>query len=166
MEQNTLDQLAQEVQVLSDILKENPEFMQLLNHPQIDKEEKINIAETAWKGRVSDDLTGLVILAIEKDRQKELPAVFEYFLDRVREEKGIGTAEVTSAVPLGRTQKEQIEKRLAETTSYHTFRMKYFVDESLIGGLVIRIGDRVVDSSIRTQLDRMARELAQVQLQD
>ena len=61
-------------------------------------------------------------------------------------------------------QKARLEKRLLETTSYVEFEMKYSVKPELIGGLVIRIGDRVVDSSIRTQLYEMKRELMKLQL--
>ena len=57
-----------------------------------------------------------------------------------------------------------MEKRLLETTRYVAFEMNYQVDADLIGGMVIRIGDRVVDSSVRTKLDRMARELSKIQL--
>lgn len=71
---------------------------------------------------------------------------------------------MTSATELSAEQKESIEKRLLETTSYESFRMNYDVDAGLIGGMVIRIGDRVVDSSIRTKLGNMAKELSKIQL--
>ena len=57
-----------------------------------------------------------------------------------------------------------IEQRLLETTEYVEFEMEYSVDPSLIGGLVIRIGDRVVDSSIKTQINELHRSLSKLQL--
>ena len=57
-----------------------------------------------------------------------------------------------------------IEKKLLETTSYQSFQMNYRVDASLIGGMMIRIGDRVVDSSIRTKLNNMAKDLSKLQI--
>ncbi len=71
---------------------------------------------------------------------------------------------MTSAVELTQKQKASLEKRLLETTSYQSFRIDYSVDAGLIGGMVIRIGDRVVDSSIRTKLGNMAKELSKIQL--
>lgn len=50
------------------------------------------------------------------------------------------------------------------TTEYVEFEMSFNVDASLIGGLVIRVGDRVVDSSIRTRIEEMAKELGKIQL--
>ena len=69
-------------------------------------------------------------------------------------------ASVTSAVSLSDSQKAAIEKRLIETTSYSTMEIEYTVDKSLIGGLIIRIEDRVVDSSIKTKIDNMSKTLA------
>lgn len=71
---------------------------------------------------------------------------------------------MTSAMELSEAQKEAVEKRLLETTKYVKFEMHYAVDSALIGGMVIRIGDRVVDSSVRTKLNDLARELSKIQL--
>ena len=85
-------------------------------------------------------------------------------MSRVWEEKKIGVACVTSAAALSDHQKKDIEARLLETTSYVKFRMEYSVDPALIGGMVIKIGDRVVDSSVKTKLENMAKELNKIQL--
>ena len=68
------------------------------------------------------------------------------------------------AVELGAEQKAALEKRLLETTGYVQFEMHYDVDASLLGGMVIRIGDRVVDSSIKTRLYELKKELSALQL--
>ena len=81
-----------------------------------------------------------------------------------KEEKKIGTAFVTTAVALSDAQKSAVEKRLLETTRYESFEMNYSVDESLIGGMVIRIGDRVVDSSIKTKLYELSKQLRSIQI--
>ena len=91
-------------------------------------------------------------------------SILEYFIQRVKEFKKIGAAYVTSAVELGAEQKAALEKRLLETTGYVQFEMHYDVDASLLGGMVIRIGDRVVDSSIKTRLYELKKELSALQL--
>ena len=80
------------------------------------------------------------------------------------EEKKIGIAYVTTPMEVTDAQKKQIEDRLLETTAYQSFRMHYAVDADLIGGMVIRIGDRVVDSSVRTKISELSRELSKIQL--
>ena len=82
----------------------------------------------------------------------------------MKEVKKIGVAHVTTALELTDEQKEQIVKRLLETTAYESFEMTYAVDKSLIGGMVIRIGDRVVDSSIKTKLYELSKDLKKIQV--
>ena len=164
LEQNAVDELSKEVQVVSEALRENEELMKLLEHPKIVKEEKLQIVENIFKGRVSDDLTGFLQLIVNKDRSGEIYAILDVFMDRVREYKHIGVASVTTAVELREEQKQAVIDKLLATTDYESFEMKYAVDAALIGGMVIRIGDRVVDSSIKHKLELMSRDLMKIQL--
>ncbi|MBO5425644.1 MAG: F0F1 ATP synthase subunit delta [Lachnospiraceae bacterium] len=160
LEENTLDSLYDEVNKLIDILKDNPDIIKLLAHPQIEKSEKKDIIENTFGKRVSDEITGLMIMVMEKGHITSIIDIFNYFIKQVKKEKNIGMASVTSAVSLSDSQKAAIEKRLIETTSYSTMEIEYAVDKSLIGGLIIRIEDRVVDSSIKTKIDNMSKTLA------
>jgi F-type H+-transporting ATPase subunit delta len=164
VEENTLDTMLEEVRAVAQALQENGELTTLMNHPKIDKENKIQLIENIFRGQVSDELVGLMRMIVEKDHYKELPSVFTYFIDTVKEYRNIGTAYVTSAVELSAAQKKAVEKKLLATTKYVQFEMHYDVDAGLIGGMVIRIGDRVVDSSIKTKLYDLTRELSQIQL--
>ena len=92
MERDMLSPVYEEVQSLQTILMENADLVQFLNHPQIIKEEKLKVVENIFKGRVSDDLMGFLETVIEKGRQKELPKILDYFVNRVKEYKKIGVA--------------------------------------------------------------------------
>ena len=87
MERDMLSPVYEEVQSLQTILMENADLVQFLNHPQIIKEEKLKVVENIFKGRVSDDLMGFLETVIEKGRQKELPKILDYFVNRVKEYK-------------------------------------------------------------------------------
>ena len=146
------------------IVAENPELKKLLTHPKISKEEKISVIENICKGRFSDDIVGFLVIITEKDRGAEIENILHYFQAKVREYKKIGVARVVSATELDERQKARVEEKLLQQTSYESFEVDYSVDASLIGGMVIRIGDRVVDSSIRTKLDTMTKNLRKVSL--
>ncbi len=163
-EKGTLDAVYEEVCALFDIFTEHTDLIQLLNHPQVVKEEKLQIVENVFGGRVSPEMLGFLTTVVDKGRQTEIPAIFRYFIGCVKEMKGIGIAAVTTAVELSEAQKAQVEEKLLATTSYKSFEMDYRVDPSLIGGMVIRIGDRVVDSSIKNRLDDLRKQLLEVQL--
>lgn len=157
-------ELMEEIAGVKEILAQNPQFDELMKHPGIPKQEKLQVAETVFKGRVSDELEGLLEVVISKERYGELPAIFAYFTDRVKEQQKIGIAYVTTAVELTVAQRTATEARLLETSGYRKMEMHYDVDTALIGGMVIRIGDRVVDSSIRTKLEGLTKQLLQIQL--
>lgn len=164
MEENRVDAFAEEAKGLSVIFSENQELRKLMDNPKIIKEDKIKLIEETFTSHVSKEVIGLIALLISKGHSKDIPVVFDYFIALVKEEKKIGTAFVTTAVALSDAQKSAVEKRLLETTRYESFEMNYSVDESLIGGMVIRIGDRVVDSSIKTKLYELSKQLRSIQI--
>ena len=164
VEENKLDALMEEVEAVMQVLDDNEDFVKLMCHPKICVEEKCSVLETVFHGRVSDELTGFFLTIEDKGRFKEIYDILSYFVDECREYKKIGVAHVTSAVPLKDAEKYAVEKRLLETTKYESFVMKYEVDPALIGGMKIQIGDRVVDSSIKTKLNNMAKSLSEIQL--
>lgn len=156
--------LAEQVRLAQQAFLENPEFMELLTHPKITKEEKLFVVKQVFDQRFEDAVTGLLTVLVEKGRCSEIPAVFTNFLDKVREYQKIGVASVVSATELSAGQRKQIEDKLLSQTAYESFEMNYSVDASLIGGMKIRIGDRVVDASVKSKLERMAGSLAKLQL--
>lgn len=164
VEKQTEEEMLAEVETVSKVLDTNPDFSQLMNHPKILKEEKLKVLEEVFKGRVSDDLSGFLTIIVKKDRFSEIDEIFSYFISRVKEYKGIGVAHVTTPLSLTDEQKKSIEEKLLETTSYDKMEIHYGVDEGLIGGMVVRIGDRVVDSSIQTKLEELKRQLLEVRL--
>ena len=164
LEEQRVDSLLTEVTACAEALGENDDLARLMNHPKIVKEEKVQLIEEIFKGRVSMELLGLICMIVEKGHYQELLSVFRYFIELVKEYRNIGTAYVTSAIELSEEQKKAVEERLLETTKYVEFEMHYETDAALIGGMVIRIGDRVVDSSISTKLQNLTRELTKIQL--
>lgn len=164
VEESKVDVLMEEIVQLQNIFAQNKEFGKFMNHPKILKEEKIQVLQNVLKGRISDELTGFLTLIVTKDRYGEIDEIMDYFLTEVKSYKGIGIAYVTTAAALRDEQKAEVEQRLLQTTSYQQMEMHYAVDESLIGGMVIRIGDRVVDSSIKTRLNELTRQLMKIQL--
>ncbi len=164
MEEGRLDEFFAQAKTVKEILGEHGELFKLMDEPKIDREEKQKILETIFGGKIADELTGLFLLLLEKGRFKDTGRVLEYFLLRVKEEKKIGIAKVVSAMELTDGQKTKIEKRLLETTMYVSFEVEYLVNPSLIGGLTIQIGDRIVDGSIRTKLEKLAGVLRNIQV--
>ncbi len=164
VEEKKEKEFLEEVTVLKQVLQDNPDFSALMNHPKITKEEKEKVLLSVFEGKFSKELTGFFRLILQKDRYGETDAIIECFIAKMKEHQGIGTAYVTTVTPLKDEQKSAIEKKLLATTSYKEMEMHYEEDKDLIGGMVIRIGDRIVDSSIKTKLENLTKELYGLQI--
>lgn len=164
MENHMGDDLQEEAEGLLKVLADNKDFDGLMRHPGVPKQEKIELIKKIFQGRLSGEMLAFLELVVRKERYKDLPAIFGYFMGKIKEEKKIGTAYVTTAVPLDDRQKSQVQDKLLKTTPYLTLEMHYQVDKGMIGGMIIRIKDRVVDNSIRTKLDDLTKQLLQIQL--
>ena len=82
----------------------------------------------------------------------------------MKEHLHIGQASVTSAIEIDEEMKKRIKEKLLSTTDYKEIEIEYITDPSLIGGMVIRIKDRIVDNSVRTKIENISRDLHKIQL--
>ncbi|MDL2301611.1 F0F1 ATP synthase subunit delta [Lachnospiraceae bacterium OttesenSCG-928-D06] len=164
MEENKLDLIMEEVLEVQKILSDNKDLDKFFLHPGIAKQDKQEMVERVFKGNTCDEITGFLEIIISKERYNSLLEIFQYFIDRVKDEKKIGIAYITTAVELREEQKADVLKRILATTSYEKVEMHFLVDPAIIGGMIIRIKDRVVDSSIKTKLNELTKQLLQIQL--
>ncbi len=159
LEEDKVNAYADELMIIKDAIAKNPELLVLLNHPRISREDKMQVMKNCLEGRASDSVTGFFVTVIQAGRQQYIPGMIDYFLDAVKKYQHIGVADVTSACALSDVQKAAVEKRLLETTDNVAYEIHYHVDPELIGGMVIRIGDKVADNSIRTKINTLTKAL-------
>ncbi|MCR5426319.1 MAG: ATP synthase F1 subunit delta [Lachnospiraceae bacterium] len=157
-------EILDEIEQVRGILKQNPDFAKLMLHPSISKPEKLKVAEDVFRGRLSEELTGFLLILVEKERFQELDKIFEYYTEQVKAAQGIGVAYVTTPMELDAPSRSAVEAKLLETTPFTQMEMHYLTDPELIGGIIIRVGDRVADGSVRNKLNELTQELLQVQL--
>ena len=163
-EKNELDSFYEEGREIQKLLKENTDLSKIFTHPDIDKAEKHETLDRIFEGRVETDMLGFLHILIEKDRFSKIDAIFEYYTDCYREYRHIGVVYITSAMELTDRQQAMIEEKILKTTSYKKLIVHKKTDKELIGGVVIRIRDRVVDSSVKTKLENLTRQLKQIQI--
>lgn len=164
LENDKLDTIWEEVCMTRQILSENPTFVKTICHPEITKQDQIKLLDDAFKGKISDEVMGFFHVLADKKRLKELDAVLEYFDRSAKEYKKIGVVYVTVPMELTKAQQDKIRERILEVSSYETLEMHVETDASLLGGMVIRIGDEILDNSIRSKMEHMARKINQIKL--
>lgn len=109
---------------------------------------------------LSDTLKGFFALTAEKGRQDLMLPFLKEFSERVRVEKKIGTASVVTAEPLSPEKEKEVRDRLLSVTGYRDLEITYKTEPGIIGGMILTVGDRMLDNSVRTRLRKMTAELS------
>ncbi|MBR4138805.1 MAG: ATP synthase F1 subunit delta [Lachnospiraceae bacterium] len=164
LEEKKEDLLFEEAKTFLEVIKKDDELVRFMKHPKIVKEEKMKTGKNIFDEHFSKEFAGFLLVLVAKDRFSEVEKTLEYFIGRMKEYKKIGVAYVSTAVELTDEQKEKVRARLLETTDFESFEMNYTVDKSLLGGMVIRVGDRVVDTSIQNKLKSLSKQLSALQV--
>lgn len=162
-EENAVERYASEIEVVLEAIEDAPEFVAVLQNQKVTLQDKIDVVENIFGEKLSTSIVGLMVLVVKKGRQDFLVPIFETFLEMVRTQKGILKATVTSAVPLSKPQLEAIQKQLVTNTKSE-IEIETIVDETIIGGLIIRVGDKVVDASVAGKMQALKKQLSELKL--
>jgi len=150
----------QEVKMFTQLLTDDDRLRAFMLSPQVDRRFKAQMLEKALAGKVSQLYYHFLLLLLRKGRQS-LYQEIEYEMGRLYDAGHHRLrATVTSAVALSPQQLESLRKQLAEKYQAEVL-IENTIDETILGGLVIRVGGRVLDASLRHQLDRLRKELGQ-----
>ena len=164
VEHQMTDQLYEEAGAVKKLLLGNENLNQVMAHPGINRQDKTEMMVKILDGRVSKEMVGFLRIILEKDRYSETKAMLDYFEARVKDYKKIGVVYISTPMEVKEIQKKQIEEKILATSPYETLECHYSVEPELMGGMVIRIKGRVVDSSLKTQLAHMSKDLLHLQL--
>lgn len=156
---DTLDAWERDLATLRDNLADQG-LRHLVEHPAVPFGDKDKVLRRVASG-VEEEPLKLVLLMIRRGRPGAIDAMVERFGELVRRERGISLAEVRTARPLDEEQRTAIMTRLGELTG-DVIEMREVVDDALIGGVSVRIGDRLYDASVRSRLERLRARLTAV----
>jgi F-type H+-transporting ATPase subunit delta len=132
----------------------------LVEHPAVAFGDKERVLRRVV-GDVSADALNLVLLMVRRGRPRAIARMTEHFASLVRRERGVALAGIRTALPLDDAQRGSVTERLAELTG-DKIEINEVVDPGLIGGITVRIGDRLYDASVRSRLERLRARLTAV----
>ncbi len=162
LEEKKLPALEKDVAALEAVLAESADLGALISSPLISRHEQAAaIAALAGKMKLSPAMAGTLGLMAEKRRLFVLPQLIGTLQGLLAEHKGEVTAEVTAAKALTKAQKDKLAKAL-KAAAGKDVNIDLAVDESLIGGLVVKLGSRMIDTSIRARLNALQNSMKEV----
>ncbi len=142
-----LERVEGEFLAVGQALEKSPELRSTLTDPQIPLDKKQAVLDDLLGGRASKLTVGLIQFIVAQGRSSDVPAMAKAFVEKAVESRDHAVAEVRSAVPLDEATVERLAVALGKATGKRV-EVKVIVDESVVGGIVARVGDVVIDGSL------------------
>ncbi len=150
---------------LSDLTAINAVFgteraVEALEDPRLTDEAQQEMIARLLPKEVANPLArNFLLLLVRRQRLSLLPRIVEVFQEMYNKERGIVVAEVTTAVPLDEAHQRQVAQQLSSITGGKTVQLRLHTDPNILGGMVARIGDELLDASVATRLATLAQRL-------
>jgi len=157
---NKIDVIREEVTAISEVFKENPDFYEFLCTPVISVPEKKTVVEQVFGDRISQETLNFLHVLIDKSRMAGFHRIVEEYRKLIDQEKGISLGTIYSVEPLTDIQIRSFEEKTAKLLRKNV-RLINKTDASLIGGVKIFIDGKVIDASLRKQLQDLESSIRQ-----
>ena len=155
-EKKLISKIVEDFQDIKTLLENNDLFLNMIKNPSISKADKQSSVIAVLKKMKADKLTIKFCGTLAANgRLNYLKQIQDVFLSLVSKTNGEVQAEVTSSFKLDKDQQKQVESAVSEATGVKKISLSLKVDETLIAGLIVKIGSKMIDSSIKTKLNRL-----------
>jgi F-type H+-transporting ATPase subunit delta len=152
--EGALSTVSNELATFSKTFENNPELQQHLTDQFIPVERRQSAVAELLGGKAHPTTVNLLSALVGAGRAKELPAVVSALLTRSANEAGQEAGEVRSAFPLSEEQQQRLRDAVAKATGKDV-ALTFLVDPTVLGGVVTRVGDTVIDGSVKNRLDQL-----------
>lgn len=160
VEAGSSEEVLAELEALLGQAEADADLARFFENPLLETAARRESLETMFRGRLSDLTVDALQVINQKGRLSLLPAIIATYREALRERQGLVEVEVTSAVPLS----EELRRRLEGAIDRHTGKKSILVetvDPDIVGGLVVRVGDDKIDTSVARELDKLSSALSE-----
>lgn len=162
-EKQALDGVEKELGIVEETLAAYEELATLIYHPQMPLAAKKETVEKVFGPQLSDYVRNFLLLLVDKRRETALPAIVREYRVLANRARNIAEAEVTTARPLAEGDKKALAAKLSAVTG-KTVVLNTRVDERIVGGVVVKIGDKLIDGSVVRQLEALRSALLKTEV--
>lgn len=161
-EQDQLEEVKTDMEKVAQLIKNSREFDVMLSSPVIKAGKKAAVLREIFTGKVSETSMHFLELVAKHGREGALAAIAQGFKNMYLAQKGYASAVVTTAYKLTEAELSDLNQRIATATGKQ-IETENKVNPDIIGGIILRVGDRQYNSSIATELERLRRDFKQNQ---
>ena len=162
-EKKIIDQIAVEMRAIGEVCKKDRTLLDFLAAPQIRDQDKEKVIKAVFSGRVSKPVNQLLELIMRKRRSQYIVEITEEYQDLVLESQGIIKTRVISAVALKDKEISELKKRLERKTGKQ-IQLTHQVRPEILGGMIVHLGNQVIDNSIKYQLSILRDRLLELKV--
>ncbi|WP_425446170.1 F0F1 ATP synthase subunit delta [Dethiothermospora halolimnae] len=163
IELDKLETFKEEINGVSHVFNNEPQLKTVFEHPKLSNNEKKDIINSIFKDRVSGEILNLLYILVDKRREKFVSDISKEYTILSNEEQGIIEAKAITAVKMSDKEKEKLQDKLSKKLD-KTVILTNAVDEKVLGGVLLKIEDRVIDSSIQGQIEEIKKNLSNVRI--
>ena len=160
-ETQTTSELYQELSELVKILNENNDFYSFLKSPLISCEDKKTVMQNVFKNQLSDSMNNFLKIVIDKDRMSAIENIKESYKGLLNDKNNVLEGTAITAVALSEEEIKDLEKNLSIKYNKNV-TLNNVVDETILGGVLVKLGNEEIDGTVRTRLSKMKNQLSQV----
>lgn len=160
VERNCLEEVAKDMTAFTALCHSNRDFTLMLKNPVLGHLNKLVILKKIFTGKVNDLTLSIFDIISRKNREEYLPAIAKEFHKQYNVMKGIAEATITTVIPLSADLKKEVVAVVKKITGKDV-ELTEKVDESIIGGFILKIGDRQIDDSINSKLNELKLKFSQ-----
>lgn len=160
VEQKSVDSVMKDMEQFEAICRSSSEFVRVLKNPVISHFKKLTILREIFKGKAHKMTLSMLEIVSRKNREKYLPEIAKEFKRQYNVHKGIVEATVTTVIPLNKALQKEFSEVVKKLTGKEV-ELEEVVDPTILGGFVLKIGDRQIDDSINTRLKELKLEFSQ-----
>ena len=158
IEENSLEEIMQQSAQLAEIMAANPEFVKLLNAPTVTKEEKTDLVDKVFSGKINKSLLNFIKVMVERKDTQEINASFADFEKLYNKHNNIEKATVTTAVPMSDELKAKLVAKLNALTGKNVV-LTNIVDPACLGGVILQFADVQYNDSVAGKLEILRNQL-------
>jgi len=159
-ESGSVEQTGEQLRAVLDVYNQEPDLRVIMSHPGIAADAKLDLIKRAFGDGLSELVISTLKLLIERGRFSVLPALYQAYTAIADERSGRARAIVYSAYELSEADNQAIAAQFGKLTG-KTITVENVVDKSLIGGIRVRIGDRLYEGSVAGKLEQLRKQLKQ-----
>lgn len=158
---NITKEIYNELHSVVDIVKSNKDLDNVLKSPLVAKSEKVQLIETLFNNKINNNLKNFLKILVEKGRISSLKSIELTFKQLLNEKNNVIEGTVISAIPLTDEKVKELEKTLSKKYNKNV-TLENEVDASILGGVLVRLGNTQIDGSVKTRLNNIKDQLSQV----